>query len=378
MNYIIIIAGFLILIAVIVWIVLGKRVVKESGPGLYVEALNAMLEGRDEEAVDKLKQIVKTDTENIMAYIYLGDMLRKQGSAVRASKVHRNLLVRNNLNTHQLNMIMHRLILDYKEAGMPDKAAEVAERIIRNNKHDYHAKELLLSLYEEKKDWDKAFFHRQNLNRWMKKKDQDILALYKVMAGIEQITDSREREGRIRFREAIKLDRSCVPAYLHWSDSYRRTGRNEDALRVLKDFIHQNPEWAHLAFDRLKILLYNLGRYGEIEHLYASVIRKKPKRPDVYLVLIDLYLKEGRFDQALDLVQKTIDQYPDNGLCRLMLVKVYRRMNKDGEALAEAASLLEKTFKKNDLLVCSNCGYETSDPMWWCPGCHHWKTFLKE
>lgn len=351
-----------------------KRMVKS--PSLYMDALNHMLEDKYEEALERLKQTVKSDTENIMAYIYLGDMFRKLKFPVRASKVHQNLLVRNNLPQDLLIIILHRLILDYREAKMLDKAAEVAERLIQINKHDVQAKEMLLSLYEKRSDWDKAFFHRQNLNRWMKKKDQDILALYKVQSGLDQVSNGKEREGRIRFREAIKLDKKCVSAYLYWSDSYRREGRKDDALRVLKDFIQQNPEWAHLGFDRLKMLLYDLGRFGDIEQHYNTVIRKKPQKPDVYLALIDLYIREGRYDEAEDLAHKTIDMYPDHGPCHLALIKVYERQERNEDALKLSMQLLNKEFRMNDILSCQYCGYETSDPLWLCPQCHQWKSFL--
>ena len=150
-----------------------KKREQRGAPTLYMDALNDIIEEKYEEALE-------ADTDNIMAYIYLGDMFRKLNLPIRASKIHRNLLVRDHLQSGQLTLILHRLILDYRLAGLPAQAIEVAERLIQLNKHDLEVKRLLLSLYEEKEDWDKAFFHRQSLNRWIKKKDQDILALYQA------------------------------------------------------------------------------------------------------------------------------------------------------------------------------------------------------
>ena len=345
---------------------------------MYMDALNAMLEEKYQDALEKLKLTVKSDSENIMAYIYLGVVLRKLNYPVRASKVHKNLLVRDHLSSKQINAILHHLILDYQEAHMLDQAVEIAGRLIQNNKHDLETKTLLLSLYEEKQDWDKAFFHRQSLNRWMKKKDQDILALYKVQAGLEQTSEGHEREGRIRFREAIKLHKKCVAAYLYWSDSYRREGRNNDALKILKEFIQTAPEWAYLGFDRLKTLLFDMGRYSDIEPLFNLVIRKKPNHPEAYLELMDLYSRTGKHDQAMDLAQKALDQHPDNSRCRMALVSIYEQQNQTGKALEEAKKLIHTAYQKSEIYICSHCGFETSDPLWHCPHCHHWKTFLQE
>lgn len=355
-----------------------KKRDRQSAPTLYMDALNDIIEEKYEQALEKLKRVVRTDTDNIMAYIYLGDMFRKLNLPVKASKIHRNLLVRDHLPSGLLTMILHRLILDYRRAVLPAQATEVAERLIQLNRHDLEAKRLLLSLYEEKEDWDKAFFHRQSLNRWIKKKDQDILALYRMQSGLVQVSEGREREGRIRFREAIKLDRHCISAYLNWIDSYCREGRYDDALRILKDFMQNNPDWAHLGFDRLKMVLYNLGRYGDIEPLFTMIIRKKPKKPDVYLALIDFYIREGRFEKALDLAQKTIEMFPDHPYCRLAIIQIHKRQQKTEKALEESLELLNSQFHADEMLTCRVCGYETSDPLWRCPKCHQWKTFLDE
>jgi pentatricopeptide repeat protein len=355
-----------------------KRREQRGAPTLYMDALNDIIEEKHEHALEKLKRTVKADTDNIMAYIYLGDMFRKLNLPIRASKIHRNLLVRDHLQSGQLTLILHRLILDYRLAGLPAQAIEVAERLIQLNKHDLEVKRLLLSLYEEKEDWDKAFFHRQSLNRWIKKKDQDILALYRTQSGLVQVSEGREREGRIRFREAIKLDKHCTSAYLNWVDSYCREGRYDDALRILRDFMQNNPDWAHLGFDRLKMVLYDLGRYGDIEAICSMIIRKKPKKPDVYLALIDFYIREGRFEKALDLAQKTIEMFPDQPFCRLAMIQIYRRQQKTDKALEEALELLSSQFRADEMLICRTCGYETSDPLWRCPKCHQWKTFLDE
>ena len=63
-----------------------------------------------------------------------------------------------------------------------------------------------------------------------------ILALYKVESGLKCIKNGRERDGRIKFREAIKLDKKCASAYLYLSDSYIRENRYDDALTELKKF----------------------------------------------------------------------------------------------------------------------------------------------
>jgi len=374
----------IIIIAVIVVLLIltgliWRRIRRRKKPAkisLYQEALHLYLDGKLDAALEKLKKTVKADTENIMAYIKLGDIFREKGLPIRAARVHRNLLVRSDLNEEEINTTLYHLIQDYQDAEMLDRAVEMAERLNhRTHKNADHQK-LLLSLYETKGDWDKAFFARQNLNRWQKKHDQHILALYKVQSGLEQIKKGVEREGRIRFREALKLDKQCIPAYLYWGDSYRREQRNEDAFRVWNDFTKKVPEWAHLAFSRLEQVLYDLGKYGDMESIYQQVSQQKPKNPAAMIHLVDLLQKQGRLNEAQEACETILEKHPDLTECRAMLVKILRQKGETIRALDDAIHVLEKRLETRSVCQCAQCGHQNKEPLWYCPQCHQWDTYL--
>jgi lipopolysaccharide biosynthesis regulator YciM len=339
----------------------------------YIEALHLLLDGKQAEAVEKLKKTIREDTDNIMAYIKLGDMFREQGDPVRAAKIHRNLLIRGDLTQEETELTFQHLILDYCDANLFNRAIDIAERLIQKNKKNIASQKLLLSLYEKKGDWDKAFFYRQTLNKWLKRKDQDILALYKVQVGIALTRNQQEREGRIRFREALRLHKKCVLAYLNWGDSYRREGRNEDAFRVWREFVKKVPEWAHLAFDRLKDVLYDLGLYSELEEIYLEILQKKPKDPASSINLVDLYWKQGRTEKALALCRKTVEEHPENMQCRHLLIQLLHERGEDSEAVGEALRLTESEAVA--VYACPACGEKGKEPLWYCPHCGQWNSY---
>ena len=356
------------------WVRMRKRNPQSQTP--YLDALHLLLEGKNDDAMEELKRTVQEDSDNIMAYITLGDILRDRGFAVRAAKIHRNLLLRNTLTEHQTDTVFRHLVLDYKASGLIDRAVETAERLVQHNKKDMNTKRLLLGLYEDKGDWDKAYFLRQSLNRWLKRKDHYILALYRVQSGIELVQRGAEREARIRFREAIKLDKSCAPAYLYWGDSYRRENRNADAVQVWLDFTETNPESAYLAFERLNGVLYDLGRYNEMEAIYKNVISRKPKNPTAYLNLIDIYKKQGKLDEALDLCESIFENHPDSPQCRLMRVQLLQMKGLGHKALEEVTDHLGRETEKSSVFRCKTCGNESQTPLWHCPQCKQWNTYI--
>ncbi|MBN2416570.1 tetratricopeptide repeat protein [bacterium] len=371
-------AGALILIAAGAVLLLHRRRGR-TRPGresAYIEALHRLLEGQTDEALEQLKKTVKQDSDNIMAYIKLGDIYRDRGLPAKAAKIHRNLLVRSDLNDRQVRSVLFHLVQDYRNAGALDRAVEMAERLIEKDKRSRAYQQLLLSVYEEKGDWDKAFFYRQSLNKWQKKSDMPLLALYKMQSGIAHTNLNAEREGRIRFREALKLDRTCVPAWLYWGDSYRRQNRDEDALRVWKDFSEKVPEKAYLAFSRLQQVLFDLGIYGEMEKIYKKVISRKPDTPHAHIALAELYDKQGDIEAAIRVCESVVDLFPDSVTAKHFLVELYYEKGDRTGALEMALKTISREMNRTETYSCSQCGAVSGEPLWHCPECSGWNTYL--
>jgi lipopolysaccharide biosynthesis regulator YciM len=360
----------------VAWITRKRR--KPASKTPYVDALHLLLDGRRDDALEQLKKTVRADTENIMAYIKLGDIFRDKGYPIRASKIHRNLLLRTTLTGEQTEETLFHLILDYRAADMIDKAVEMAERLMQKNKKNIEIRKLLLDLYEEKKDWDKAFFMRQGINKWIKGSDQAILALYKVNAGRDLTGRGSEHQGRIRFREAIKLDRACAPAVMELGDSYVREKRLDDALKVWKDYTGRMPHQAHFLLDRLNDVLYSLGRYSELEPICEQIIRSKPA-----LLLRDVNEFKvgagmGRLSEALDLARHVVEAFSDSARGRWTLVRLLGRAEKSGEALDTALSLLSQETERTMEYRCVQCGRGSKSPFWRCPDCRRWHPMSAE
>ena len=71
---------------------------KKDSNKLYTEALEALLEGDIENAVFKLKDLVQYDTNNIRAYLRLGDIFRENLKVEQALKIHQSLILRKRLS----------------------------------------------------------------------------------------------------------------------------------------------------------------------------------------------------------------------------------------------------------------------------------------
>ncbi|MBT5440295.1 MAG: hypothetical protein HOK88_03095, partial [Candidatus Marinimicrobia bacterium] len=58
---------------------------------IYTDALNAMVRGDKRTALKHLRDVVKQDTNHVDAYLQMGDILREEGNALAAIKIHQSL-----------------------------------------------------------------------------------------------------------------------------------------------------------------------------------------------------------------------------------------------------------------------------------------------
>jgi lipopolysaccharide biosynthesis regulator YciM len=80
---------------------------------LYSEGLDMMINGLQRSAYNNFKKIVDLDSDNIKAYLRLGQVLREGGKVTKAIKMHKNLLIRKNITNYELIELYKNLTLDY-------------------------------------------------------------------------------------------------------------------------------------------------------------------------------------------------------------------------------------------------------------------------
>jgi lipopolysaccharide biosynthesis regulator YciM len=376
LTYIVIGVVFIIILALIYFV--SRTPKKEHDASIeYTTALNYLIIGEKKKALEKLRDAVRLNTSNIDAYIKIGDILRELGSIDRAIKIHRGLTARHNLTSGQKIEILKSLIKDYQAAENYDRAIRVCQKLLEMTNYDLWVLEMMLGLYEGSRDWEKAFDTLKKIQKGRGKKDNQLLALYKVESGLKCIADGREKDGRIKFREAIKLDKRCPSAYLYLSDSYIRENRYEDALAELERFSTQVPHLSYLGFTRIKDILFHEGKFGEVENIFESLLHDDPENESVRFSLADIYERKGEVERAINLCHEALERNPESYQAKRYLARFLAQTGRRNEALQYALDLAEHLMdEKEDQFICKKCGFVSNEPKWRCPQCHGWNTFL--
>ncbi|MDI6807591.1 MAG: tetratricopeptide repeat protein [Candidatus Eisenbacteria bacterium] len=376
--------GILILLLLAVFLAVAiyslsrkKKAKPAESESPYTKALNCLISGSNDDALRFLKETVHRDSQNIDAYLKLGDLLRKQGQVEKATQIHRDLTVRPLADGKLKEAVYESLVEDFVASAKYPSAILAGEKVLDLNKKNVKVLKLLGRVYENLKQWDKACEIEEELEKLSGSKEPGRLALYKSWIGRDLLRRKRIREAKKAFKDALRLDGDCVPAFLYLGDIYREDGRIDRAITLWKGIASRFPGMAYIVFDRLEKALFEKGRFGEMMEFYEELAQRNPKDSSTLLSLATLQKKRGDKNEALRLVREVLEFEPENERARAELIMLYHEDGRNDDAYREAAKLAEKLKKENEKYRCRNCGNRSDEPLWRCPSCLQWDTYLE-
>jgi lipopolysaccharide biosynthesis regulator YciM len=368
-----------VLFVFIVWVVVRQR--GKAKPNLaqkhYIDGLNLLIDGHLDPALEKLRKTVQMDTGFINAYIKIADIYRRKGEPDKAIKICRDLLIRPNLTEEQRHDILKSLAEDYIADQKWQQALVVINQLLNLNSHDHQTRQQKVIVLEQMGDWQGAFDIVRKESDLDKEEKKYRLAAYKYEQGLQLVKEQKEHDARVRFRDAIKEVSTFVPAYLEIADSYIRQDRSQDALSILKKYIKVNPNLSNLAFSRLKQVLFEMGKFGDIEQVYAELARENPQVVEGHLGLAEIYEKKGELLKAVDACKRALQADPGRVEAKLFLVRLYGKLGRDEAASDLAGELATQIISRQKHFECKMCGHLTDNYFYRCPHCRAWNSAIK-
>ena len=356
--------------AVVVFLYLQRRERRKSTiQSPYTEALHALLVGDQPRAMQKFRQTVQGDTSNIDAYIRLGDLHVEMSEHARALKIHRMLTLRVDLSKAQRIEVYRALARDYTVMKDFPRALESLDQILQLSKQDVEALKAKQALLEKQKNWAAAFETAKKLQSVDGAISYRRLAILKVQEALQLAEKDKEREGRLRLREAVKLDGTCPAPFLYWGNSYIREGRIEDAVNTWKKLLDKDPAHSYLIFQRLADNLFELGRFGEIEQIYREVLRKHPQNVHAYVALSKFLDKRGDQAESIAVLEDGLDKNSESLWLRRRLIRIYGELGNLDRLRTLSRDTLARVMKESYEFTCTECSFVTREALWHCPKC---------
>jgi len=340
----------------------------------YIAGLHALLAGDQEEALQRFRQVVRRDTDFLDAYIHIGNIFRSKGGNENAIKVHRDLLIRPNLNIDDQKEILQNLALDYYHNNQTKWALSTCDKLLDLDKKNDWARQFKLDLYEKMGDWQGAFDTLKKNSALNKEEKNSRLAVYKVEQGLQLHMLGQEHDARLRYREAIKQHSQCFPAFMKLVESYFKEQRGKDALRELKRLIEAVPDYADVALTSVENNLYEMGHFEEIENFYVQLIKSHPQILQTYLGLAQIYEKKGEFRKGIEVCNRALQQDPKHVPITLKLIEFENKLHRYEHSAKLFTQLAETLQDKKSSFVCRQCGHGQETYFWHCPSCRTWNS----
>jgi tetratricopeptide (TPR) repeat protein len=123
--------------------------------------------------------------------------------------------------------------------------------------------------------------------------------------------------------------------------SYRRVKSWKQALKVFEELINLHPSHIRARLQMASILRDEFSEYLRAEMLYQEVLRLDPNNAAAYLGLGVLRKKQGKGDEAIDLLQKATELNPTFRKASSELTIAYLDADKNQEGLSAALKLVQ-------------------------------------
>ncbi|MBD3235631.1 MAG: tetratricopeptide repeat protein [Candidatus Eisenbacteria bacterium] len=337
----------------------------------YQQTTEALIDGRLADARETLKEIVRTDTEDVAAYLRLARLFRQEGDLERAVALRRSLTARELKDRALRAELLGGLVVDLLLLRRFEEARAVGATLRRvDRRHVQIARaEFYAALHRE--DWNAALRLATSV-AGVQAGDPEPFQLRTYIAE-RRAAAGEYREARRLLADALKANPDYAPARLLLGDLAHGSGEAERASQVWADLLRRRPESASHVIPRLEKAYFELGRFGELSRLYEELAAEGgPRAARLRLALARMASRRGEAGEALRL----IEEIPSGGVPEeeLFCWRLYFLLDAGRTAEVQAAlgDRIEGAVQSPPDPRCSHCGSPVAPTAARCAHCGGW------
>jgi lipopolysaccharide assembly protein B len=354
----------------------GEHVSERASRHLF-RGLQLLTTGHSDLAVGAFLKVRRNHPDSVGVALALGNLLRESGQVERAIQVHQAVLDRIDLTRREQADALECLGMDSLKAGFIDRATQAFRNVLEIDPRNISAWTGLAKIQEDERRWLDAYHSRARLARLRKADASTVLAYLQAEIGREAAHAGDAAAAERALRQALRLSRQVVPAYLGLADL--RAGSDvRAAIAVLEDLVATLPERAYHAFERLAPLYAAVSEPQRFTALCERLIQQDPHDWRARLALARALRSDGRPREAIGLLTRALEVNPHALVVHLEMLRALHDLGLGGPLLTQYVALAETTLIYADPHVCSVCHYRAGEILWRCPHCHEWGTMVEE
>ena len=342
---------------------------------IYLRGINFLVNDEHDKAIEMFLGMLEADSETIEIHLALGNLFRRRGEIARATRIHENLIVRNDLTREQRMQALFELGQDYYVAGLFDRAERFFGDLKRDAKHREQALEYLRFIYEQEKEWGECVEVTRTLNKISSQNYNSILAQYYCELAEVSITEGRYGEAEKYIDKAMQSDLNCIRAILQSGRLKVINGDHRGAITTWRTIEDKQPNYVSEIVGLVTASYRALGETAELED-FLRVNAESIGDAHLAIAYVDvLEARKGR-DLAERFLTEWIRRNPSlHSLHRLILMKLKggsRDAHQKDFQLVE--KMISRAIEADNRYECHRCGFTVRNLHWQCPGCRSWDT----
>ncbi|MBQ9725250.1 MAG: lipopolysaccharide assembly protein LapB [Neisseriaceae bacterium] len=351
---------------------------KSIPDGLY-QSLDALIDRKSNTAALALSEVVeqtqnaKTDITAYELGLSLGKLYRQRGENDKAIALHQKLLKSPDLVGERRHILQFELGQDFQQAGLVDRAEQQFEQLA-NTEMAKDADEVLLNIYQQDRDWQKAIATATKLAHDETTYQFEIAQFYCELAQAALFRSDYDT-ARNHTRAALIANRKCTRANMILGDIESKQNHFQAAIDAYSAIEQQNHDYLSMVGERLFDAYAALNKSSEGLDVLLGYMKTFPHLDLINLIYEKAVLLYGEH-KAAEMTVDLVRQLPNLiGVYRLISIKISDLPNQWKMDADMIRSVIGRYVQKSMMYRCRHCHFKSQVFFWHCPACNRWETF---
>ncbi len=352
----------------------GAAPQRRVGPH-YGAALAHVACGEPAAAIRQLGVALREETDAAEAHLLFGDLLRETGQTERAIEVHKSLLHRPDLAAWQRTAGLYSLALDFKQAGLVDRAERTIREVLERDPAHVGALRAWRRVLEESGRWERAIELQRRIAR-IDPEAPDLVAWMRVEWARQLLArDPQAAEQQLRAALHERPDEPAARVLL--GRCLLSQGRAAEAVALLESAAAGPGVWAPAAIALLEQASEALEDWSVAERVCAAVCARDPAAWRAQLVRGRAALERGDPAAAEGALRAALAARPTSPRVQRLVWRLLRERD-EGVETFEAWLAQADGDRFVDGFLCLRCRFRSAELFARCPHCHEWGSMTEE
>jgi len=353
---------------------LSRKRSTEDASRAYLAGVRYVLSDEPDAAIAELSRAAQLNTGTTETYFALAALMRRKGELAWAIRLGQNMLLKPQLHPDVRRRARLELALDYRRAGMQDRARETFEALVGDPPVQAEALVAFRRMLEESRDWARAVEIQELLVAEQGSGDDVLAHLLAEQALVTAETDPAR--SRVQAERANGLVPDGGHALLALARARLASGDGAGARSAAQEAVARAPESAAQGFG----LALEAGASAEECARWLGELEEPlgERALPVSLVRAEALIQAGRQEEAAAVLQAAVARTPRSIEARRALGELLLSTGELDSVRAEYREVLRRLGDPLLAFRCGSCRARFRTFTFRCPGCGAWDALSRE